>query len=1315
MPGRLGTWAGEQLAALPVPEASERSYRPSFWSLMIQRFAATRKRDKLRVGLLGSRRAGKSTFIVMLSKKLHQLVDGASLRAQAERPDGELLKEMEEEISRCLPTKEDKQVRLYFDWPFRRDGSAFEESGTLKHQLILTDFPGEWAAPDAAPEDRMRLVGHLRDVDGLMVVVDPTDLEAEEKSDRVRQQEQAVESMFKADGLDLGNRFKRSLAIVVTKRDCVSREMLDRLAERSGAAQDESLERTWTLCQQQRLTEEESSELGERLLELIFPGKLRELRTRLAATEPPSDSWWGRWLHRRSRPQFQVFAVSQLGFELGRQVAEHRAAVQDWECQGEQGERPEVRLRLDDVPTEHVEIHHPFTWLFNQIPAGCLHQANSYRAGPWRSFYRRSVHARFRGAPEVRQDRTVSRARLACLFAGVLAAGLLTQPAASSWQYLVDRQAVHVFLRDAAAGDLASDQLRQRLKACRDLLTKPLGEELNDLEVMLSVKEELDAFAAAAESGDDSQRIQASLSWLRARRGLSMENGKWPDDLKLFRKRIASPLPGVVGSLTEACQRERTRLAREDRRDDALSLVDDCLYRLELLRDGGDLFPAGERSVTVAVAEFGELRKQIRRGQLASELAARKQTVETAINKIPPDFSAAVFAVDSLRVDAGEFPEIHRDHQAFRGQLVESFWNHTKSKADQAIEDDETAALSGLLESFLQTPSLPDSRRAIAESYQDRLPDKRAAAKIRAALGHLQDNQLEEAWERLRAAGPDLDKAEVSTQRDWRSAAVKVKRRMDRLDEAISLLAVDQVRDEAWAKTERDALWKLWTDRLKQSIPRLLAQGEVAQAKSEVAKFLNMKSTCPENLQREIQQLAESAIPIADMEQSLQAARTLAETEPAAALQALLSLRADAPRVADAELLKQWRNDVAASYERLDRRPEAIKFLKQLSSDAALKDRLATTPETLEGIWDRHAGSIQAKFLEAQADKESRASWSVLWERRSGGGAEPTARFQQAINKFAAEQAEGRLKNLKESLKSLADADNYEEAFAAVRLAQVEFGPWLNETELGLDDKLKQLNQTVRDAKLEGAVKKLESAFESAPPEQLHQSAASLLANKQLSDAQRKRLTSLRDDNLTRWEKDAYLAIREELGGWNLSKTRELVTEYMARNCPFAEKRERKRHAAARDLQRWLDRFEQSEEYSIKAVRLYGLPSFSVYSNFDPAIEIVIGDHKIKAFQDNRTGDARVTAFTTGTTFKWKRGTPIKVSVWNDDFDKKGYLLGVVQVKDSHALPRIAARYQKIPVADHDYKEWASYFKNLRVRLELGGLRSAPELPDYQN
>ena len=117
----------------------------------------------------------------------------------------------------------------------------------MAKQLDVADFPGEYASPDAKPDERRQLAEYLRGVDGLLIVIDPTDLEADlnqisdlqqvpNPKDRFARQQKAIESMFKDDGLDLGRSFRRTIAVVITKRDALTPVLLEWLSERGDDA-----------------------------------------------------------------------------------------------------------------------------------------------------------------------------------------------------------------------------------------------------------------------------------------------------------------------------------------------------------------------------------------------------------------------------------------------------------------------------------------------------------------------------------------------------------------------------------------------------------------------------------------------------------------------------------------------------------------------------------------------------------------------------------------------------------------------------------------------------------------------------------------------------------------------------------------------------------------------------------------------------------------------------------------------------------------------------------------------------------------------
>ncbi len=183
--------------------------------------------------------------------------------------------------------------------------------------------------------------------------------------------------MFREDGLDLGRRFLRSLVFVITKRDLVDRSNLERLAAVPDGPGAANLERMCELAAKPTITGEESSELGQWILDAMFPGHRRKWENQIDSSRPTVDRrhWWKFHLCRYSRPQVNVFAVSLLGPELGRQVLDHRSAMVNWQMDGSRGTEPHIALDFERAETNSLDFHLPFTWMFDHLPEGLLHQA----------------------------------------------------------------------------------------------------------------------------------------------------------------------------------------------------------------------------------------------------------------------------------------------------------------------------------------------------------------------------------------------------------------------------------------------------------------------------------------------------------------------------------------------------------------------------------------------------------------------------------------------------------------------------------------------------------------------------------------------------------------------------------------------------------------------------------------------------------------------------------------------------------------------------------------------------------------------------
>jgi len=1318
--GRLGTLSERWLAHLPDPASAPVS-PPILKRLRL---------EQLRIGLLGARRSGKSTFIVMLTKHLRHLVEGASLDPYAEEPDARTLSQIADEVSHCQPTREDKQIRLDLHWPFRWSGEpAKNGGGKLAKQLVLTDFPGEWAKPDALKQDRSKLAGYLQSVDGLFVVIDPTDLESEADMDRWKQQEEAIDSMFRSDGLNLGVRFKRAMGIIVTKRDAISPGLLKKLAQRNNISLNQDFENLCQLASKRSLTEEESVQLGRSLLELLFPGKMAALKVRLDGEERAGGR--KRWYHRllgllkhRTTPQFSVFAVSQLGFDLGQQVVKHRDRVKAWEESAKADPRPEIRLDLDRVNKEEIDLHYPFKWMFNSIPAGWLHQANAHQAlRSW--IYRRWAYRRFKGAPVVQRDRCVFWTRVAAGILVLLLLGAGTKPVIDAIERRHDRQEVVGLFELAASGDCSEDQLHSKLADCRRLRTRPLISELNDFERLLDAKEKLARSRAVLDnsSQDVLLRIEAAQTWLRIYGGLPLDGTNWPEPLREFRRQLVSSLPDVSNGLVQVTKGRADDLMQGKQFDEAVACVAEIGHFLEGLC-------STEPAVQTAGRELDGLHTAFRIRKFSFALQKLQSEIETLVTAAPPQFPVAISRVDNLVIEQDLVPECIQQRDDLRNKTVERFWKYTKTEAEDAVEDDKAARAAELLGTFLQTPA-PNAFSQEAIAFREKLPDKRVANAIQKAKGLLQDGKTPEAWDRLDRVRLDIGKATPDTRREWYKTAKLVKCRQELFADAIELMLDPQLSDETWPQEERNQVWESWAGDLEKKSAGLLAQGKAAEARRQSSLFLNMAKGCPAPIYKRIEILVKEKIPAAVFEQVLDNAIKLADEvqklDPGVslppkerekleqALDMLLGLRTDVAKVQNSRRLVEWGDRVVDIYQRLDRYPKAIDFLKGLAQEA--NTEIHPTSDKLEEIWSRYAVRVQQQFEEAIKKGDEPGAWLLLW--KTCREPEASESFRKRMEQFSQEQINQAMKTLEGEIAGLCTKKNFKAAAAAVAKTKKGFDPWLSEEKSQVAERLKSFEQRIRQDELLFNVDTLCSKVGRSDPEKLHEKVLAVLNEPDLPDDLRGKAMVAKEDNLTYWERQAYEAICEVADNKNLPTLRDRVLAYTAKTCPFSGKQATERKRAVAELKTWLELFDHTRTYTLDAFNVRNFPKASWYelTNWHPAFRLRVvrtnGDSQNIDAKEDVAGDGDVTNFINHNSFKWKKGDELELAIWHGDIGEAEKCIGEVKISDVYALPRLGRAWHQVPYEDSDYKRYGE-FKDFRVSISVRELKPVPTPPPYK-
>ena len=1274
----------------------------------------------LRLGFLGSRRVGKSTFIVMLNRKLPVLAEGASFEPLTERPDRELLDEIADEVSHCRPTRDEKRIRFRLVWPYRHGGAA-GAAGHADNEVELTDFPGEWGAAAAAPADRQKLIDHLNRVDGLFVVLDPTELEARDGQERSGTQRESIDGLFREDGLDLGRRFLRTLAFVITKRDLLDRPTLERLAAVPDGPGPGGLERVCELASRPALTAEESAELGRWVLDAMLPGQRSKWEGLLASSHryAKGRSRFLRLLRRSADPQVSVFAVSLLGPELGRLVLEHREAIAAWQAEGGRGPEPQVLLDFGRAATGSLDFHLPFRWMFDHLPEGLLHQANALTGVAGRR-YRRSVHARFRGAPSVVADLRVGRRRIGVAVSAVLLAAFSFRPGLEWWQGDRDRGTVRAVFADAAGGDHDPATLSARLAKCRRLPTRPYGDELNAFEVMLRNRREL---AGAKGRLDDTartagERLKGGVDWLNAYARLPKADERWPSGLKDCRRKFDHELKEVMGKTLDTGLEQALAARTRGDFESATTLI--SLVRSAIPGEAA----VSDRGVAAAIPDAV---RRLDDGLLATRDAgarARFMTLPDELEKLlagkSPEYALALHTLSTFAAEKDGLPEdVLAGVGKQQDRVLDRFWWDTRVRADEAVERDDFGAVADLLRRFEVAPDLDERRKSLLREYREGLDRRRAAAKIKAARAHLarDPGRAITLLDEVRPYLPALRSRSPDDVRGWYETAVEARRDADRWADAVLLLRDPDVASEPWAKVGRAELWEKWAGQLRELVPR----AGVEEARAGVSRFLNAAGPdTPPGLVAAVRGLNDGLAP-RRVQEELRRAEEMSRTDASGALDALLALRADVPKVRVAASLTRWRDSVVELYCRLGRHPEALQFLMGLGADDRADATLAPTPGMVDDVWGRYARHREETFRARMGDGQAEEAWRGLWGASRESGASDA--YLSEVRRFAQDRISERMSALKEKVADETRGKQFGPALALVAEARKELGEW--STEPRQANELAVREAEVAHAELSSEAATLETQLAGAMVnEQMRQidlGIAGLLGRRRMEDGDRARLNDLRERSHTRWERLCYDEVRGALTDRNFESLGGRIETYLDPSAPFGEKRPAARKRAVQDLQAWLEGLARPREYVLTAVRVKDLPYPSKTENewggYDPYVSVTFAGGReptvITSGAINKWGSFSFFRFHTNNRFTWRKGQPVELGLWDDRVEAKGRCMGRVRPGGPYALLRLALPGSEAGVDPeaYDYKGYAG-FDRLRLGLDVSGLGPPPPLPE---
>jgi hypothetical protein len=344
------------------------------------------------------------------------------------------------------------------------------------------------------------------------------------------------------------------------------------------------------------------------------------------------------------------------------------------------------------------------------------------------------------------------------------------------------------------------------------------------------------------------------------------------------------------------------------------------------------------------------------------------------------------------------------------------------------------------------------------------------------------------------------------------------------------------------------------------------------------------------------------------MQEELRRAEGTARTDAGGALDALLALRADVPKVRETASLTRWRDSVVDLYCRLGRHPEALQFLKGLGADDRADAALAPTPGMVDDVWGRSARHREETFRARAGDGQAEEAWRGLWGATRESGASDA--YLTEVRRFARDRISQRLGALKEKVADETRGKQFGPALALVAEARKELGEWSTEPRQATELALREAE--VAHAELSSEAATLETRLANArvaeQSRQIGLGIAGLLGRRQLEDGDRGRLNDLRERSLARWERLCYDEVRGALTDRIFKSLGGRVETYLDLSAPFGEKRPAGRKRAVQDLQAWLEGVARPREYVLTAVRVKDLPYPSKTENewggYDPYVSV---------------------------------------------------------------------------------------------------------------
>jgi len=1323
--GTIGQWAKRKVEQPAPGKAAPKRYLPRRVS-----------EGELKIGLLGLQRVGKTTFTVMLTKHLHRGIPGASLRPHRDAPDSTVLRQMEEEVTRCQPTKEERNIELDLTWPFfwenpdapsPHDGGqaeGAERAGKLEMRLNLVDYPGEWAN---LPDKRKDLAAALKDVDGLFIIIDPTDLENGELKARLRAQQEAITNMFAADRLDLGKSFSRSVAILMTKRDAWTPELLRQLAQQHGKAEDPELQTMIQLAQQPSLSVEESTRLGEWLFKLLFPGVFDSLQTRLAESKRPKRSWYQRlipWFSLDSRPQLRIFAVSQLGVQLGHQVVEYRQKVQQWQADGQKGPKPEIQLDLESVDPKQLDILQVFRWMFNSIPEGWMWTAQQLPRSVWWYFpwiwkwfspgrVVAQTQSRFAGAPCVQRNAKVLRRRarwalgITLLVLGGLA--LLGSKFCRTWElnnFQAILQTAHTTVR--ASPDSASEMVGalERWKSSVWVATDYIPQAevaLNVLAIYQRMKPYEDQLGSQALSLEE--RRQAAQEWFSEYRNLPTPPESYLEEVRRLWEEVKRPLTNICRDLTAHLRREIDALYGGRQYEEAYRTINTIDTTLSLL-------PPPE--CAPYRQEIDNLRETVARGHADYVWSEANKKAEDALqqNKFKEALEEVVQRVQfPTQLSRQDKTDWERQKAERRQEIAQKWFTYLQPQIDILLKEGEPTKVYELLSEFERNVFWDDWPSRI-EKFQRGIADRFVEISVQEATKQVAAGKFAEAETILDRCRQWIPQCAVPQAKEWYQSYSRVLRGQKKWSLLIEhLLAIPaNLRDPEWWGKEWDEAWGTWANDFQD---RLQTPGaDLDSLERELTWAKTHQNTMAQTIKEKLSSWEQSLL-LRQVEQAIQQAGQFVKEKKFAEAHDLLDRFGGKIQNLSPPLLHQWIEMKLSVFETEQRFLSAVQWASLLSPE--IHNQLK---KLSEWDWEKRrkklidrAVDLDWSHFESQLNENPKEAFHTLYQKAND--ITTPQEYQDDLRSRADRKIEEYFRSLEQKIAEALTNKRYTEAKKIFETLQDELGPWRQLEKLS--SRLSAVEQKIAEAEVENELAQVESEIkkESASFEELYKRLQKVLQHPKLKDQQRAKTKNLQDDLLTRWEDHEYQTLRKFEANQQLENLETALKRYTDPKTPYYQKISNKRWNAARQLLKWFQQFEGVREYEITHIEGKGIPRNNIWPpwdlDFDFAFRVQVGQKEYIIPGTYEIEGEGTVALQEAIKLSWSPGTQVTIDIWDEQVGKKGHYVGKISISDKYSLIKICTSPQKI---DASNTNWMGHnWSEAQIRWISPKITPPPTLP----